>query len=257
MIKRFRIAFICAVIASVTSVSEVASARVFDFKNEFFSIYFGGSFGTTAVGDGPYASASAVPTTFDKKVSTATSAEGGFSLAFSRIALRVGIDYIMPRTQTGIIATNSSGTKLYDLTSDVSAFSYMGNLEFIAYRSTSSRAIFGGGYGISTVSLSNEYTMTTAGQTLFNIGGYTEKASGMAPVMQGYVGYEVLFTDTATATIQAGYRYLIVTELKANQDATSISGQEKNGQKITNYDGSDRSLNLSGGFVGIVFRFYL
>ena len=238
--------------------ASVAQARVFDFKNEFLAIYFGGSFGTTSAGDGAYAlSSGGGGIVFDKKVASASSAEGGIALTLGRITLRLGVDYIMPRDQMGVIATDAGGTQLFSLDSKLSAFVLLGNLELLAYRGSRSRALIGAGYGTATANLQNQYTMTATGTTQLGVTDYTEEATGTAPMMQGYLGWEFLFTDTATAALQGGYRYLQIPSFKSTKTTTAITGSQSNGSAIHNYDGSERSMNLSGAFVGITFRFYL
>jgi hypothetical protein len=177
-------------------------------------------------------------------------------MTLGRVAVRLGVDYVFPRTQVGIIGTDSSGNQLYELTSAVSAFAFMGNLELIGYKGSHSRALLGAGYGTATLDLSNEYTMSDAGISRFGIGSFTEKGTGTAPLMQAYIGFEVLFTDNATATFTAGYRYLVVPEMKSTKETTAISGSQTKGGPMTNHDGSPRSLNLSGGFAGLIFKFY-
>ena len=138
-----------------------AFARVFDFKNDTFASYVGGSFGNSSIGNGAYGLSGGQGMSFDKKPLSETSAEVGLSTTLGRIALRLGVDYVWPRTQTGVIGTDAADVKMYEITTEVSSLAFMANLELIGYKGATSRALLGVGYGSATVSLSNEYTMKT------------------------------------------------------------------------------------------------
>jgi hypothetical protein len=242
--------------ALVMSLS-MAEGRVFDFKSESFALYVGGSFGSVNAGDGAYALASGHGTQFDKKVQSATSAEFGILFSTTRFVLKFGGEYLMPREQTGITGTSVAGTELFTLNSTIAAFIPMGNLEFLFWKGATSRGYFGGGYGQAFVTLSNEYLFTSAGTTAFGIGNYKEIAAGTAPFYQSYMGWEFLFTDTATLAFQVGYRSIKVEGLSATQAVSAITGPESTNSPIFNMDGGQRSLDLGGGFANINFRFYL
>ena len=247
-----------AVVFSILIILQpLAEGRVFDFKSESFALYFGGSFGSINAGDGAYALASGHGTQFDKKVQSATSAEFGFLFAATRFVLKFGGEYLMPREQTGITGTSVAGTALFTLNSTIAAFIPMGNLEILFWKGTTSRGFFGGGYGQAFVTLSNEYLLTSAGTTALGVGDYREMAAGTAPLYQSYLGWEFLFTDTATLAFQIGYRSIKVQGLSATQPVSAITGPESTNSSIFNMDGGQRSLDLGGGFANINFRFYL
>ena len=234
-----------------------AEARVFDFKNERFAMYFGGSFGTSNASAGAFALAAPSDVVYDKQVSTSATGEFGMLFSGTRFNLRLGAEYLMPRDQVGVNATDANKTQLFSLTSKVSALVPIATLEFMPYRGALSRAVIGGGFGWALVSLSNEYTMTSAGQTRFGVGNYKETGTGSASLFEGYAGWEFLFTDTTTATINAGYRYCQVRTLTSSQNTNAIAGQQKENQEILNADDSHRSMDRGGAFIGINFRFYL
>jgi hypothetical protein len=133
----------------------------------------------------------------------------------------------------------------------------MVNVEFLPYKGQNTRALLGFGYGVAIASLDNEYTMTSAGRTALGVSDFKESATGVSPLMQTYLGFEFLFADTVTATIQGGYRWCTVKTFKSTEDTTAISGPQKKGDDIINMDGGPRSMDLSGAFVGVNFRFYL
>jgi hypothetical protein len=242
---------------SVLALAPRAEARKFDFKSEYISTYFGGTFGQSLLGDGAYGLSSGAGTATDKKVQSNGSGEIGFVLSLTKFNLRLGAEYLMPREMAGVTGTNAAGQTLFSLTSRVSALMPMATLELVARETPESKVAFGVGYGTAMISLENSYTMTAAGTSSLGVSDFIERAATQVPVWQGYVSYEILFTDTTTANFSLGYRYLPVPALQSTQSATAISGAESSGKDLVNSDGSKRSLNLGGPFVGLHFRFYI
>jgi hypothetical protein len=234
-----------------------AEARVFDLKSETFAIYLGGTLGTSNAGGGAYNLASGTTTQFDKTIQSASSAEFGFLFSGSKFNLALGVEYLMPRTLTGINGTTVAGVSLFTLNTTLAAFMPEAAIELQIARTSSTRGVFGLGAGWASVTLANDYTMTTAGTTALGVGSYKEMASSTAWMYQSYIGWEFTFSDTATCVLQGGYRYLKVPNFTATQSVTAISGAEANGSPIVNMDGSARSVDLGGVFAGIVFRFFL
>lgn len=242
---------------SVSFFMTAAEARVFDFKNEHVALYFGGSFGSTNVSSGAFTNATPNDVIYDRQVQTASSAEFGLMFSTRLLNFRFGGEYLMPRDQAGINATNTAGAALFSLTSKVSAIIPMVTIELMPYRGVLTRGLIGVGYGYALVSMSNEYTMAAAGTARWSKADYKEVGTGGGSFMQGYLGWEFLFTDTTTAAISAGVRYCRVASMTSSQDTNAIGGQQTTGQEIFNSDGSHRSLDLGGGFLAINFRFYL
>jgi hypothetical protein len=236
---------------------ERAEARVFDLKSERVAIYLGGTFGSSNASDSAYGSSSGTGTLTDKKVQTATSGEVGLFLAFDRFNLRIGGEYLMPRELKGINGTDANGNALFSLDSSIGALVPMVNVELLPYKGQNTRALLGFGYGVAIASFDNQYTMTSAGKTALNVNDFKESATGVSPLLQTYLGFEFLFADSVTATIQGGYRWCNIKTSKSTEDATAITGAQKKGDDVVNMDGGPRSMDLSGGFVGINFRFYL
>lgn len=234
-----------------------ALARKFDFKSEFVSMYFRGTYGTSSVADSPYAGSSGNDVSVDKSVSSNYSGELGFTASGTFMALRIGAEYLMPRHYSDIYGTDTSGTRLFTLDSKLVGVIPNASVEFFPYSNSTSRVIMGAGYGIAYVSLDNTYTMTTDGETKFGFGSFIESSSTRVDMFQAYVGYEILFTDTVTATVDLGYRRLLVPELKATKSGQTIVGSIQENDIMTNHDGSNRTANMSGPFVGLAFKFYI
>jgi len=233
-----------------------AEARVFDLKDAHFAVVVGGSFGSSAESSDAYGLSSGTGTQVDKTVQTTTSGELGFLFSTNRFNLRLGGEYLVPRDQVGVNGTNAGGTQLFSLHSTVSAVIPEVTLELTPFRRPNSHGLLGLGYGYAFVSLNQQYTMTSAGQSALGVGNYTEIAAASAPLYQAYVGWEFVFTENITLSFAAGYRYLVVSSLQATQAANAISQTETSSSTLTNMDGSVRTLDLSGEFGSMNLRFY-
>lgn len=251
-----RMALACAFVHA--SSPSTADARNFDFKSESVATYFGGSYGTSRVGDAAYGFAADAAVSTDKSVSTAASGEFGLLLSGKKMNLKLGAEYLLPRAYTDVKGTDAAGTELFELSSKVTALIPMATLEFLAYQGPTSRMLIGVGGGVAFVSVANQFRPTAAAAGPFpGVAEHTEEASERVSSFVGYLGYETLFTDTVTVSIQAGYRHLPVRSLKATKANTSFTGNQTEGSEILNTNGSSRSLDLSGPFVGLSLRFYI
>jgi hypothetical protein len=246
-----------ALFAALFFWSEHSEARVFNFNSETFSAYFGGTFGSSSAGSSAFRSSSGADTQFDKSVQTAASGEAGLAIALSKFSLRLGVEYLLPRSLEGVIGSDASGTKLFDLNSDLSAWIPTISIEIQTYETASSRVLFGASYGIAFVGMDNEYQFTPSGQSAFGVGDYKESSKTQANMGQIYVGYEFHFADAVTAVLHAGARTLKASDFRSLKETNAISGQQTENGQIRDMNGDLRSVDLSGAFVGLNFRFYL
>ncbi len=244
--------FLASVLAAMP-----AEARKFDFGLESFSTYFGGSFGTSKMGDSAYGTSSGSGTTVDKKIPWTTSGDFGVAISLNRVNILLGMELLMPRTVSSIEGKNASGTLLFKLKSNAQAFVPMVNVEVLAYKAPHSRVLFGAGGGYAFASLENTYEMTSAGQSALGIGDHVERGRGTGTLLQAYVAGEFLFTDTVTAVLGGGYRNLIIQSLQAPQNGTAITGAQPSGADLKNMDGGHRTMDMGGAFAMLQFRFYL
>jgi hypothetical protein len=234
-----------------------AQARTLSLGANQFATYFGGSFGTTRLGDSAYGASSGSATKVDQKVPWNTSANVGVALGFSNVTLLVGGEMLMPRSSSEIKGTNASGTQLFTLSSTVRAYLPTAALELLFARTPDSRWIIGAGGGYAFVTLENKYEFTTDGLAQFGISNYTEKGRAQGTMLQVYFAGEWVFTDTASLVFSGGYRNLIVDHVKASADQDTITGSQSSGSDLKNSDGGYRTLDLGGAFAGLQFRFYL
>lgn len=257
MRKRTKIqsAFLLILIVLTTSTSH---ARTFDLKNETFATYFGGSFGYSNLGDYAFGQSGGNGVQTDQVVRWNYSGEFGLVLATGHGGIRLSGEYLLGKSLAGVNGTDSSGTALYSLDSRVSALVPMISAEVPIWRGQNSRIQLGGGGGYAFVSLDQEYRMTAAGTAaLGGIQSYIEKASTRTFAWRAYVSGETSFVDTTTVCFEAGYRSVKVGSLQSLKDTTAISGTQTTGNDILNMDGSNRSFDLGGAYVSLLFRLYL
>jgi len=247
-------AALCTV--SFALLSSIAQARTFDFKKESFASYFRGTYGTSNAKDSTFGGAVAENVTADKSVTGAASGEFGFLFSGEKVGFRVGLEYLVPRSMTEVKFADRNENVLATANTKITALIPLGGLEFPAYRSGTARMIIGVGGGLAMVNVENQYVLTTAGRTRFGLDDFTESASGQGLLAQTYVGYEFLLTDTVTMMGDLGYRYCKVSSLKSSRSQESFSNDQTEGGDLLNADGSVRSVDLSGLFVGLGFRFY-
>jgi hypothetical protein len=236
-----------------------AQARVFDMNKETFGPYFRVSGGTSTLGKTAFEDATGGDETFASEVAMTYSGEFGFLWATKPINLRVAAEMIQPTALLKNKASNAAGDELYSLDSKVSAILLPKvALEFNLRQRQNFRIFAGAAAGMATVTLSNAYTFTSAGQTAFSgISDYTESAKGTLYSAEGFIAFESLLSDTTTFCFDLGYRALKAPTLKFTEDAATIQGAKAAGDNLTNADGNDRAIDLSGVYLGLAFRFYL
>ncbi|MGE4130854.1 MAG: hypothetical protein AB7F86_04415 [Bdellovibrionales bacterium] len=237
-----------------------AQARVFSFKESGLGMFLRGTGGTSAVGDDPFAKSSGSDTSVSGKTSYAYSGELGvvFGLG-SMVNLRLGAEVIQHHPVKETSGKNSSDIERFQLDSSTFIFNPNLTMEVIFHQEGNTRYFGELGVGNSEVTVENRYTMTSTGTSELGVTDFNEKLSATALSYHVAAGLETLFTDTVTFVAQVGYRILTVDSLKYKGDVNNIvspSGAAK-GDKALKNDGTARSLDLSGVFVGVAFRFWL
>lgn len=233
-----------------------AEARVFNFGKESFAAYFGGTAGQTGLGKGAVEGESGANITFSGESKTAYSGEFGFVYSRPQVSFRFGFEMLSPAKLDGSTANNGT-TDLYSVDSDV--LGYLPKLAVdVNLRGTgSSRSYISVAVGSASVTMKNDYTFTAAGSAAFPGSETATEAKGTAIMYSAAFGHEALMTDTTTVLCELGYRSLKIDNLAYSKDVTIFNQSHTSGDKVTDSSGSQRSLDLSGLFIGLSFRFYL
>ena len=250
----FFLVFLWAVVFGASQ----AQAKVFSYNNQTFAAFVRGGSGLSRLGQDAYVHSSGASTVFaDDPVKFNLFGEVGLQIAMGSVNMRLGLEALRPK-ETLIEGKNSSGTSLFTLTSGVFAYSPSVTFEFIY-------SVLGGvrfysflTASYSFVTLDNKYEMTAAGTTAFSPAtSYTEKADGSAFGGMLGLGFETVFVDNATFSLDFGYRHLVVDNFKHKADGTVIGDMVAKGDTVMNHNGSARKLDLGGVSMGAIFRFYI
>jgi hypothetical protein len=242
----------------IFAASGAAEARVFNYKDAPVAAYVRGTGGFSQLAQDTFANEEGAGTSVETSTKYNYGAELGFAFALGATThLRVGAEIIQenPVNDKG---NDKNGIERYTLNSTVFIFNPNIALEHVWSTNGPLRYYWVLGAGYANVTAANDYKLTDAGTS--NLGGVTDfKESMSAYALSGQfaMGLETLFTDNVTVMVDAGYRYLPVRELKYSSDVTNFMGAQKKGDPVLNADGSKRTMNLGGLFVGLAFRFYL
>ncbi len=235
-----------------------AHAKVFDFTQAQVATYIHGQYGATDIGNTAYGNAGGVNNVFDSGPQEQFAGEAGAVIGLGRMNLVFTGEYLSPNPATDQWGGNSSGTKLMSVSSRVIAVVASVGFEFLFHQRSTSRFLFGMSGGYADVTMTNNYSMTTAGEALYTAvsSTYSENGHGSGISGKAYFGLEFLLTDNVTCTFDLGYRYLQVTNLTYSSSSTTVNGAQSEGSAIKDSNGLDRDLKMDGAYGGIGFRFY-
>ncbi len=235
-------------------------ARVFNFKNSGTGVMLRGSGGMSSVGKDPYGNSSGTGTSIADETKYNYSGELGLIFGMGENCnLRIGAEVIQHHPIKEGHGKDSSDTELFQLDSSTFVFNPNLAMEFFLESGQSTRFFAQGGLGYAMVDVENRYTMTAPGTSAFGVGDFNEKMSGTGLSVMVGAGFETTLIDNVTFSIDGGYRYIKVAELKYTGDVNNIvspSGTSK-GDTALKGDGTKRELNLGGLFIGASLRFYL
>jgi hypothetical protein len=235
----------------------VTEARVFDMNAEKFAGYFKAQYAPSVVKQTAFALASNNGEVYDNSLTTLYGGEFGFIYSSRFINMRFGIEAIRPPTLK-VNATNTGGTALYEVDSDVSVVIPKVGFEFNIRQRNTSRFFLNVNYGQGNLGLVNTYTFAAAGTALTGKTDYTEDGRGSAMNLDGALAYETLLADSTTMVIDVGYRSLKFPTITHNRDVNNISqGSVTKGTQMLNADGSARGLDFTGYYASLMFRFWV
>ena len=232
-----------------------AEAKIFDFKNASYGAFVGGTYGPSQASDMAYGGSSGDKVNFDQKEQSNYSAEFGFIASHQKVNFKLYAEYLFPKHLTNVTGSNASGTSVYNLDTQVTALIPTAALEYAIKSGNTWRWLVAGGYGYAMANMANKYTFTSAGQS-YGLSNFEEDATATSSMYMGYTSLEFQFTEIGTMMLSAGYRYLRLNNWTNSSPVTGFNGSEASGATLTNQDGSNRSVNLSGPYAGVSFRFY-
>lgn len=236
-----------------------AFARKFDFKNESLATYLKGTYGPSAVSQAPFGDSSGDSTaSFDQKINTNYSGEFGVVFSTTHFNLRLAAEILLPSHISDVKGKDAAGDILFNLDTKTSALIPTVYVDIVGLRTNRSKAFVGAGVGYGYIKLENIYGFTSAGVSAYpGMSDFTEKAEGEAIASHLYAGYETLLADNATVVFDLGYRYLKANDLTHLSAATTFLGSVARGERVRKADGTARVIDMSSGYIGLAFRFYI
>ena len=192
--------------------------------------------------------------TYDKSQTYNYSGEFGFLYSTPAVSFRFGFEVLKPPALTSVTATNGGATA-YTLNSTYTGFAPKLGVEINLKKSSTWRLFLMGFYGSASVSYKNDYTIVNYAP----ITDHSEEFKGSAALYGGTLGFEGLLTDTTTYLIEAGFRRLDVTNLNYSKDVTTGIDNKAHaaGDPALDVNGNQRTLDFSGAYLSIGFRFYM
>lgn len=241
-------------------VSLSAHARVFSYKESVLAAYLRGSGGLSAVGQKPFGDSSGIDTSIDDSTKFNYSGELGAQFGFSEnVRLRLGVELLQHRPVKEAKGLDATGAERFSLDSSVFILHPVATLEYTYSVKGGIRFFSALGVGYADVTVENRYAMTAQGESALGVGSFNEKMSATTTSAQVAIGMETLFVDNVTFALDLGYRYMPVKSLKYKSNVNNIvspSGAQK-GAEALSHDGTQRSMDLGGVFIGAAFRFHL
>ena len=235
--------------------SSVAEARVFDISKDSVAPYFLFTGGSSAVGKSAYEN-EVSGVNVSGNVGYNYSGEFGFMYSRKFANLRFGFEILKPQKLDNISGTNSSGTQLYTETSDILAYAPKLSVDINLHGTNEFRSFVSLSAGYGSVTLKNSYSYTAAGSAAYPGVDSSIEAKGTATLLAASLGYEGILSDTTTYVFEFGYRSLKFNSLEYSKAFTTMTGAVSSGDPMMN-GSSKRSIDLSGGFLSLGFRFYL
>ncbi|MGZ3770886.1 MAG: hypothetical protein ACXVCP_12230 [Bdellovibrio sp.] len=236
--------------------SSAASARVFNVSSESFAAYFLATGGGSPLGTSAVQGESGTNINFSGGTNYNYTGEFGFVYSTPYLGFRFGFEIIKP---FALDSTANNGTSdLYSVTSSLVGYAPKLGVDFNIHRANTSRSFFSAAIGSASVTMKNEYKLTAAGQSAFpGVTDHTAESKGDGTLLEASLGYEGLLADTTTFLVEFGYRQLKINNLKYVKDVTTFTGSKVNGDNVLNSSGVQRTLDFSGAFISIGFRFYM
>ncbi len=232
-----------------------AEARIFDLTRDGGAAYFGFTGGPSSVGKSAFENEAGTSVTIPNEVKYNYSGEFGYVYSKSAASIRFGFEFLKPQSLNNLVGNNGSAD-LYSESSDI--LGYAPKITFdINLRATSeSRSFISASVGYATITMKNSYTLTAAGQAAYPGMDANMEAKGTGILYGVSVGHENFLTDTTTIVFELGYRRLNITDLKYTRSGNYFGTAHNDGDAVLN-NGAQREIDLSGGFLGLSFRFYM
>jgi hypothetical protein len=237
--------------------ASAAQAYVFSIQDSGIGAYVKGRYATWSNGQTSFSQSSGTNNSWNGEFDYIPSYEFGVISSSKRMSWYLGLE-IMSLPEQQITGSNSSSkTAYYNLTADISSINPKIGFEINLKTWTKSRAWINLEGGEAIVDIQNSYNFTSAGSTKYGLANFREEVKGQSAFGAAGLGFETLFSDTTTFSIELGYRYMDFTSLAHNLAVTNFQGAVSQGSSATTNSGGARSLDMSGPFAGVGLRIWM
>jgi len=239
-------------------VTTAAEARVFNFKEGNLGVMLRGKGGTSSIGKDTFGNSSGADTVIEDEIKYSYGGELGVIIGMgSSMNLRIGAEMVRHHPITDGNGKNPAGQDRF--TYDAYTFLFNPNVavEIFMEEGDSTRVFAQVGVGYAMVDVENRYRMTAQGTSDLGVNDFSEKMSGTTMSYLIGAGFETVMLDNVTFSMDAGYQYIRLKDLKYTGDVNNFVGGGTKGESALTHNGTKRELNLSTPFVGASLRFYL
>ncbi len=229
-----------------------AEARVFNINSEKFASYFLLTGGPSAIKQNAFLNEVNTTNTFTGEVAYNYTGEFGFLYSTPNVSLRFGFEIFKPPVMKSIAASNGA-SDIYTLDSDITAYAPKLGIEINLQKTNTYRSFIMAYVGSGSASYKNDYTIISYP----GVSNHSVEAKGSGTLYGGTIGVESHMTDTTTYIFEFGYRQLKIGNFKYAKDVTTFSGSKIAGDPVLDANGASRSIDFSGGYISLGFRFYM
>jgi hypothetical protein len=229
-----------------------AEARVFNINNEKFATYFLVTGGSSAIKQNAFINEANTTDTFTGEAAHNFTGEFGFLYSTPNVSLRFGFEIFKPSALKAVPANNGT-TDIYTLNSDITGYAPKLGVEINLQKSSTYRSFLTAYVGSGSASYKNDYTIVSYP----GVADHSVEAKGSQTLYGGSLGVESHLTDTTTYIFEFGYRQMKIDNLKYSKGVTTFSGAKTAGDPVLDANGQARSLDFTGGYISLGFRFYL
>lgn len=237
----------------IAVLSTRAEARVFNINSEKFASYFLVTGGPSQIKQNAFLNEVNTSTTYSSgEVAYNYTGEFGFLYSTPNVSLRFGFELYKPSALKAVIA-NDGTNDTYSIASDITGYAPKLGIELNLHKTNVYRSFIHGYFGTGSVTLKNDYTILN----FAGVSDHSVDAKGSGTLYGGALGVESHMTDTTTYIFEMGYRQLKFENMKYSKDVSTFSGGKNTGDPMTDSSGKARTLDFTGGYISLGFRFYM
>ncbi len=263
-LKTIRGSAIAAVFALAGLLAQTAYAYVFNLSDATIAPFIRGTAADTLQSSQAYSRTSGSQTNFLDGVNFGFSGEFGMQFNLSdQFSVRLGLEGYEGKSIDANGTRASDGAQLMTVNSLATVWNPNLGIQYNLVRDRPNGRVYlllDGGYAMATVANTDNFTST--GLTQYGASSnINEKWSGTTTSYVAGLGAEYRAFQNTSIALEAGYRGMQFNQFTYAAAGSAVRGSGvvavSKGATVTDNGGGRVSLDMSGVFVGVVFRFYL